>query len=1279
KMSAEDEETRGSKSTTSKPRRAPRNERSRRSKPRDSSIQLNDDEKEELLRKYRETDQNLEKFAQAHNMTTLNVKAMLRSVIKDHNTLARVLGTEAPCDVVRITRSKTRSLQHSSIQGVDMTSNVPIKRGHTWVDLPFNEDDDFDDDYRPGEDDSRDGVGSDSDDEESDHPSELEDEEGGENDELNRTLTVDVSNDSKRESGSKSSELSSRPRPDSATSLTLNAIMAEDDEPSNDYTAFLNTLNNDPDDMPYDEQDDPEYMVPVESLFREDQDEDNYDYWSTTIPQKEMEDLIEDIVPSEKLGEWARNLSPPLHQMETVKQETIVGVRPLTPPRVPFMMEAPVGVVEKIFTDQQRKQLRAQMEQHVQLLTQSYVGCYFEPLLQEEKESAREMLESLSEIASYTGHLGKKSAFYIENLPFAIETCTKMRDITREKPVQPLTKENLIIPHRMLSITKEVLTSSRAILYPHLVSQHRLVQSIGRDGWAKNEIILFAMAYNKYADAPAKHRLPRQSKYSIIAENSLPWRHMNELRWMYNGMKRGKERNGITSHNIYFFDVIEGRKRVSFSKPPRAKTGWTMRQWPKKALPPWFSSTMTRKRIGSDGRDNGISEETIRRKERRIEEGDDENEPIVIVDEGEEGEGIEIEMEEENREGGESEEMKEGTKDNVVKFPMEDDECAMDSMGKSRIGRSPEEVEAVRGEENGADGLPIDFSHLMNEMSPRAGPSRLRTPSPRRTRSTSPDEKSFFPPTPGKRVPSPLEESMPWLVDIAAFSSGFTSPPPCASPPGGSRIKTPGGTMDYVDSLMGYFGTPEEEKERTRASSSKRTNLYSNLFGDFDFDESDDDDETANVTLNEDLVERKDESECRPESVTATIEEKPEDSNPIIPEVVPVKQRKKRKTREEKEKMGMAAIKDVSVRRRVMCALARKASDDIRARMTMHSSVFKQIQNILSQKTDRKERDAMLANLEPLLSEHHRDVLYLLSAFASPDSLPRSLVLSQGRQTYVAAINMMCTIYAYMSKMQRRLSYRQLLRMIVDAYSKGGAEKVLETLSGVLVNDPLLLRVLTDYHTPSVPPLKKKVWESIDLRKGEEAFQIFKENARMERVDLCEVLGGVPTKKMLVKAGKPLSTLMVNHDGEPMLRNKDGKYKEIAVMSEKQIEEERKNKVAEREEEKKAKQREKTRERKEAAKKAKMVERREERAREKKKAMERKQEEEERRREEQQAPPSHPFTRDMDKALLMLYNDVQKVTKRAVRKMAADIPYSKNFTLDQLQSRLDFLLELGDS
>lgn len=64
-----------------------------------------------------------------------------------------------------------------------------------------------------------------------------------------------------------------------------------------------------------------------------------------------------------------------------------------------------------------------------------------------------------------------------------------------------------------------------------------------------------------------------------------------------------------------------------------------------------------------------------------------------------------------------------------------------------------------------------------------------------------------------------------------------------------------------------------------------------------------------------------------------------------------------------------------------------------------------------------------------------------------------------------------------------------------------------------------------------------------------------------------------------------------------------------------------------------------------------MVSKREERAREKKKEKERMAEEEERKKEEKEAPPTHPFTRDMDKALLLLYNEVQKVTKRAVRKV----------------------------
>lgn len=122
-------------------------------------------------------------------------------------------------------------------------------------------------------------------------------------------------------------------------------------------------------------------------------------------------------------------------------------------------------------------------------------------------------------------------------------------------------------------------------------------------------------------------------------------------------------------------------------------------------------------------------------------------------------------------------------------------------------------------------------------------------------------------------------------------------------------------------------------------------------------------------------------------------------------------------------------MKDIALRRRIMNALAKKTAEDIRARMTMHSSIFKQIQNIVNQTIERKDRAKvrrrgkggggvrwitelqMLENMLPVLGEHHKEVLYLVSSFVPPSSLPRLLVIDQRRQSYVAAINIICTIY----------------------------------------------------------------------------------------------------------------------------------------------------------------------------------------------------------------------------------------------------------------------------
>lgn len=58
-------------------------------------------------------------------------------------------------------------------------------------------------------------------------------------------------------------------------------------QPSIDYKLFVNNLNLD--EIPYDEDDneeDPEYMVPTDAIFRDDRDDFMGDYWSSTIPRE---------------------------------------------------------------------------------------------------------------------------------------------------------------------------------------------------------------------------------------------------------------------------------------------------------------------------------------------------------------------------------------------------------------------------------------------------------------------------------------------------------------------------------------------------------------------------------------------------------------------------------------------------------------------------------------------------------------------------------------------------------------------------------------------------------------------------------------------------------------------------------------------------------------------------------------------------------------------------------------------------------------------------------
>ncbi|GMT23605.1 hypothetical protein PFISCL1PPCAC_14902, partial [Pristionchus fissidentatus] len=1281
-MSDSEEEQNVSKPGTSKPRVPSNNDKKRRSKS--SQEELDKTEKEEVARMYGNTDQNLEKCAQAHNMTALNVKTVLRSMIKNHRALARVLGTDVEDDEagegLRNTRSRTKAGQPS--HNVDMTSSVRIKN-YTFVDVPFNDDDEFDNDWRPDDeeevtDSSR--QGSSDEDESEEHLSGIDDEERDEDEDELQDLTIVESpkGDDTSIGDRRPNEIRPQSRARHSMNLTLNAINFANDEPSHVYNEFINGINNE--ESAYNEEEDPDFRVPADELFNEEPDQEEASYWNN-IPQREVEALFQDIVTPDKLEDIARNMTPP----RPVRRHEIKVLKVAIPTKRPQVV-----VKEEIsdisITTHHIEQIRVQLEQHIQLLTQAYVGCYFEPLLQNEREKAFDMIESLVNLSSSSLYL-PSSTFHSPNLVSAIHTCNGMKERTLDVPLVPIPKEELTIPRGLLPCTKEVLSNSTAILYPHLVSHQRMVQSIGTSGWTSDECILLAMALNRFADLPETPAAPRNSKYNKIAMESMPWRTPNDLRWQSNGMKRGLKRNGQTRHNEHFFNVVSGSRNFQPPHVPRVQTGWTMADWPPAVVPPWYIQYKMRQKKNVKIQRKVEKEEKKesmglkrRKRERKIDDGDEEMEAIVIVENEDEEDG-EIDVEGIDQERNVTASAS-GKKDIGVFRKVE-------GRGKEneRIGEEEgsEEVEKTRGgsdgdkEEMTGDGIgaPIDFSHLMEEMPPTG--TRQQTP-PRRgrtVRSTTPYEKTMLPPTPGKRIPSPTEDSLAWFEHMQHNPLPSSPPPHCSSPSSHSRIKTPGGTWDYVDSLKGYFGTPEREVEgeierEDGPSTSKRSNAYSNLFGDFDFDESDTNDDVSSPPEKR-RKELLDELEVEKE---IAMEENIENG---VDETVgdeKVKRRKKRPTREEKEKIGLEAINDPSFRRRIMNSLARKTAHDIISRMNMHSSIFKQIQHIIMGRVDNEDKEKMFVELIDVLSPEHKEVLYLLSVFASPSSLPRTLVLSPSRHAYVAAIDIMCTICAYMFTIQRRMSYRQLLRTIVDAYSKGGSEGVTKTLKEILVNDPVLLKVLLEYNSPSIPPPKDPQWEVVDLRKGEEAFKVFKENPSLERVDQCEIMGGVLTKRQLITMGKTPSALLPNNDGEPCLRRKDGKYSEIIVESEEQMEEERKSRQMEKEEEKKAKKREKTKERMKIVKKAKMAERREEKAKEKKNNENKRKEDEEKKKTVDE--PTLPFTRDVDRALLLMYNEVQRVTKRAARKLGVDLPYSTNFTLEQLQNRLDFLLALAN-
>ncbi|KAJ1364977.1 hypothetical protein KIN20_025177 [Parelaphostrongylus tenuis] len=443
----------------------------------------------------------LEEKAKMHNLNALNVKSILHRLIKDPHVLTTLMGMKGDTSDIpslKVTRSKVK---HTATEAVAVKS-VPLPR--TFLDVRFNDEDD-DEDYTP-----EDVNSEESDDEEeasvaTDHLDKMPESETNAN-------GVDRGNDPLDDHEKENDVTEASPYPlrsrvphiEENYSLGSNTPFTQESFDSfvddhgqevltfvenTDYLDFLQGLHastpvHENETLPVDDDDpdDEEYNVLTEledlQEIEKDKDELRMDKF-TEIPKREVEGLFLDLmigsdveairsdlilpkIPSPKKRRTKRRSEGWNSQLKNDQKVTLPVDDP--PPDGSYSSSLISGKPVQ-FKSEELDQLRIQLEQHVQLLTQSVVMCYHDKRLAHVKNQYQLMINELDSLY-YAG--GQWSIFNISNLGAAIDSC---HDIMGVKPVAPQYVKWDPTPFGWSPRPEAALVLGRscAVIYPDLI------------------------------------------------------------------------------------------------------------------------------------------------------------------------------------------------------------------------------------------------------------------------------------------------------------------------------------------------------------------------------------------------------------------------------------------------------------------------------------------------------------------------------------------------------------------------------------------------------------------------------------------------------------------------------------------------------------------------------------------------------------------------------------------------------------------------------------------
>ncbi|XP_012563928.2 GON-4-like protein isoform X2 [Hydra vulgaris] len=612
-------------------------------------------------------EEELEESAAKANLTAINVKSILRHVLSDKRVLeyAQNAAGNSCNDIIskaKLTRSKAKLIGQPPLGLPSMETTKP-----TFLDLNFPETSSSDEEYKPQDDDDLSQVSeeeslySDATFETSSPSQKASTPIHNLNEELSDTGVSDAGNitdssevinnviDNDKESVFKVPAVPTDTRVCSSSCEEQIALRTRSKYPMQDIEvqeieAMFQPPDSDALDFSVKDLDDPDeiiwknwladFMKPIKALndTNDEQDED-FNYMAanvdeenemeeelrndkaTRVTQKELQELFNELL----LGYSHQNMAESINSEETFYTNNLAKIDaiPIT------------EVAEDLYiTFEQRQHIIAQMQQHVQLLTQIYMLSCTNSYLKNETQICKQYIEELAlfhrkateNSINNVGHIQSDlSSFCVPGILDAHRIIKELDVSSIEPPKVHFRAKNPV--YEVSKTVAEILCKE-----PYFSTFIELLPEIGMSEQKRDknayEFSSQRVRFSKFEDhllAMGLEQFKRRGKYDLIAKHMLPTRTSRQLRCrVKNLLSRNEISNPVAVYwrdgylpNIPVNDTIKLPREIStisLYKLPR-------RVWQGRLVPKWFNNNWreilinSKNNIVTNGKNDGFESE----------------------------------------------------------------------------------------------------------------------------------------------------------------------------------------------------------------------------------------------------------------------------------------------------------------------------------------------------------------------------------------------------------------------------------------------------------------------------------------------------------------------------------------------------------------------------------------------------------------------------------------------------------------------------------------------